>query len=239
MPLPKLTAPTYELEVPSTGKKIKYRPFLVREEKILLLAMETEDEKQMADAVKTILQNCIQTSRFKVDNLSLFDIEYIFLNIRGKSIGEQVELTVTCPDDGESTVDISIDLDDIKVQKSKEHTNILKLNDNISVVMKYPSVDLFIKNNMGSGQSSEVDDVFEIASLCIDQIVEGEDVYESSNFSKKELMEFLEGMDTKQFLMVQKFFETMPKLSHTITVTNPNTKVKSDVVIEGLSSFFS
>ena len=239
MPLPKLTAPTYELEVPSTGKKIKYRPFLVREEKILLLAMETEDEKQMADAVKTILQNCIQTSRFKVDNLSLFDIEYIFLNIRGKSIGEQVELTVTCPDDGEPTVDISIDLDDIKVQKSKEHTNILKLNDNISVVMKYPSVDLFIKNNMGSGQSSEVDDVFEIASLCIDQIVEGEDVYESSNFSKKELMEFLEGMDTKQFLMVQKFFETMPKLSHTITVTNPNTKVKSDVVIEGLSSFFS
>ena len=239
MPLPKLTAPTYELEVPSTGKKIKYRHFLVREEKILLLAMETEDEKQMADAVKTILQNCIQTSRFKVDNLSLFDIEYIFLNIRGKSIGEQVELTVTCPDDGESTVDISIDLDDIKVQKSKEHTNILKLNDNISVVMKYPSVDLFIKNNMGSGQSSEVDDVFEIASLCIDQIVEGEDVYESSNFSKKELMEFLEGMDTKQFLMVQKFFETMPKLSHTITVTNPNTKVKSDVVIEGLSSFFS
>jgi|TARA_B100000085_G_scaffold282463_1_gene311015 hypothetical protein len=239
MPLPKLTAPTYELEVPSTGKKIKYRPFLVREEKILLLAMETEDEKQMADAVKTILQNCIQTSRFKVDNLSLFDIEYIFLNIRGKSIGEQVELTVTCPDDGESTVDVSIDLDDIKVQKSKEHTNILKLNDNISVVMKYPSVDLFIKNNMGSGQSSEVDDVFEIASLCIDQIVEGEDVYESSNFSKKELMEFLEGMDTKQFLMVQKFFETMPKLSHTITVTNPNTKVKSDVVIEGLSSFFS
>ena len=239
MPLPKLTTPTYELEVPSTGKKIKYRPFLVREEKILLLAMETEDEKQMADAVKTILQNCIQTSRFKVDTLSLFDIEYIFLNIRGKSIGEQVELTVTCPDDGESTVDVSIDLDDIKVQKSKEHTNILKLTDNISVVMKYPSVDLFIRNNMGGGQSSEVDDVFEIASLCIDQIVEGEDVFEASNFSKKELMEFLEGMDTKQFLMVQKFFETMPKLSHTITVTNPNTKVKSDVVIEGLSSFFS
>lgn len=239
MPLPKLTTPTYELEVPSTGKKIKYRPFLVREEKILLLAMETEDEKQMADAVKTILKNCIQTPRFKVDTLSLFDIEYIFLNIRGKSIGEQVELTVTCPDDGESTVDVSIDLDDIKVQKSKEHTNILKLTDNISVVMKYPSVDLFIKNNMGDGQSSEVDDVFEIASLCIDQIVEGEDVYESSNFSKKELMEFLEGMDTKQFLLVQKFFETMPKLSHTITITNPNTKVKSDVVIEGLSSFFS
>ena len=239
MPLPKLSTPTYELEVPSTGKKIKYRPFLVREEKILLLAMETEDEKQMADAVKTILQNCIQTARFKVDNLALFDIEYIFLNIRGKSIGEEVELTVTCPDDGETTVDVSIDLDDIKVQKSKEHNNILELSDTVSVVMKYPSVDLFIKNNMKDGPSSEVDDVFEIASLCIDQVIDGEDVYESSNFSKKEIMEFLEGMDTKQFLKVQKFFETMPKLSHTITVTNPKTKVKSDVVIEGLASFFS
>lgn len=237
MPLPKLSAPTYELEVPSSGKKIKYRPFLVREEKILLLAMETEDEKQMANAVKTILANCIQTSRFKVDNLSLFDIEYIFLNIRGKSVGENVDLTITCPDDGTTTVDVSIDLDEIKVQKSDDHTNILKLNDEVSVVMKYPSMDLFIKNNL-KDSGTEVDDVFEIASLCIDQIVQGEDVYESSNFSKKEIMEFLEDMDTKQFLLVQNFFETMPKLSHTIEVVNPNTKVKSEVVIEGLASFF-
>lgn len=237
MPLPKLSAPTYELEVPSSGKKIKYRPFLVREEKILLLAMETEDEKQMANAVKTILANCIQTSRFKVDNLSLFDIEYIFLNIRGKSVGENVDLTITCPDDGTTTVDVSIDLDEIKVQKSDDHTNILKLNDDVSVVMKYPSMDLFIKNNL-KDSGTEVDDVFEIASLCIDQIVQGEDVYESSNFSKKEIMEFLEDMDTKQFLLVQNFFETMPKLSHTIEVVNPNTKVKSEVVIEGLASFF-
>lgn len=237
MPLPKLSTPTYELEVPSSGKKIKYRPFLVREEKILLLAMETEDEKQMANAVKTILANCIQTSRFKVDNLSLFDIEYIFLNIRGKSVGENVDLTITCPDDGTTTVDVSIDLDEIKVQKSDDHTNILKLNDEISVVMKYPSMDLFIKNNL-KDSGTEVDDVFEIASLCIDQIVQGEDVYESSNFSKKEIMEFLEDMDTKQFLLVQNFFETMPKLSHTIEVVNPNTKVKSEVIIEGLASFF-
>lgn len=237
MPLPKLSAPTYELEVPSSGKKIKYRPFLVREEKILLLAMETEDEKQMANAVKTILANCIQTSRFKVDNLSLFDIEYIFLNIRGKSVGENVDLTITCPDDGTTTVDVSIDLDEIKVKKSDDHTNILKLNDEISVVMKYPSMDLFIKNNL-KDSGTEVDDVFEIASLCIDQIVQGEDVYESSNFSKKEIMEFLEDMDTKQFLLVQNFFETMPKLSHTIEVVNPNTKVKSEVIIEGLASFF-
>lgn len=237
MPLPKLSAPTYELEVPSTGKKIKYRPFLVREEKILLLAMETEDEKQMANAVKTILANCIQTSRFKVDNLSLFDIEYIFLNIRGKSVGENVDLTITCPDDGTTTVDVSIDLDEIKVQKSDNHTNILKLNDEVSVVMKYPSMDLFIKNNL-KDSGTEVDDVFEIASLCIDQVIQGEDVYESSNFSKKEIMEFLEDMDTKQFLLLQNFFETMPKLSHTIEVINPNTNVKSEVVIEGLASFF-
>jgi hypothetical protein len=238
MPLPKLSTPSYELEIPSTGKKIKYRPFLVKEEKILLLAMETEDEKQMANAVKTILSNCIQTPRFKVDTLSLFDIEYIFLNIRGKSVGESVELNIICPDDGETTVPVVIDIDDIKVQKSDDHTNIIKMNDDVSVVMKYPSMDLFIKNNMKE-TTSEVDDVFEIASMCIDQIVEGDEVYEASNFSKKEILEFLEGMDTKQFLNVQKFFETMPKLSHTVKVKNPNTKVGSEVVIEGLSSFFA
>lgn len=237
MALPKLSVPTYELEVPSTGKTIKYRPFLVKEEKILLLAQETEDESQMANAVKTILKNCIQTPRFKIETLALFDIEYIFLNIRGKSVGETVDLSVTCPDDGTTTVDVSIDLDDIKVQRSEEHTNILKMNDTVSVVMKYPSMDLFIKNNM-KDSGSDVDDVFEIASLCIEQIVDGEEVYEASNSSKKEIMEFLEGMDTKQFLLVQKFFETMPKLSHTIDVTNPSTGVTSAVVIEGLSSFF-
>lgn len=238
MPLPKLSTPTYELEVPSTGKKIKYRPFLVKEEKILLLAMETEDEKQMADAVKTILSNCIQTARFKVESLSLFDIEYIFLNIRGKSVGETVELNITCPDDGITTVPVEIYIDDIKVQKSDDHTNIIKLNDSVSVIMKYPSMDLFIKNNMKDSQS-EIDDVFEIASMCIEQIVDGEEVYETANFSKKEILEFLEGMDTKQFVEIQKFFETMPKLSHTVQIKNPATGVTSDVVIEGLSSFFA
>ncbi len=237
MPLPKLSTPTYELEVPSTGKKIKYRPFLVKEEKILLLAMETEDEKQMASAVKTILSNCIQTSRFKVDSLSLFDIEYIFLNIRGKSVGETVDLNITCPDDNETVVGVEIDLDDIKVQKSDDHSNIIKLNDDVSIVMKYPSMDLFIKNNMKE-TTSEVDDVFEIASMCIDQVVEGEEVYESANFTKKEVLEFLDSLDTKQFMDLQKFFETMPKLSHTVSIKNPNTGVKSDVVIEGLASFF-
>ena len=237
MPLPKLATPTYELEVPSTGKKIKYRPFLVKEEKILLLAMETEDENQMANAVKVILGNCIQSPRFKIDSLSLFDIEYIFLNIRGKSVGESIELNITCPDDKETVVPVEVNIDDIKVQKSKGHSNIVKLTDTVSVVMKYPSMDLFIKQNLKS-ETSQVDDVFEIASLCIDQVVDGEEVYESSSFSKKEVLAFLEEMDTQQFLKVQQFFETMPKLSHKIKVTNPNTKVKSDVVIEGLQSFF-
>lgn len=238
MPLPKLAAPTYELEVPSTGKKIKYRPFLVKEEKILLLAMETEDENQMANAVKTILQNCIQTPRFKVDSLALFDIEYIFLNIRGKSVGETIDLNITCPDDNETVVPIKLSLDDIKVQKKEGHSNIIKLTDEVSVVMKYPSMDLFVKNNIADS-GSEIDDVFEIASMCIDQIVEGEDVYESSNFSKKEILEFLEGMDTKQFIQVQKFFETMPKLSHTVNIKNPNTGIDNEIVIEGLASFFA
>jgi hypothetical protein len=237
MPLPKLSVPTYELELPSTGQKIKYRPFLVKEEKILLLAMESEDEKQMTDAVKTILKNCIQTAKIKVEDLALFDIEYLFLNIRGKSVGEQIELTATCPDDGETTVPVTVDIDDIKVTKNEEHSNIIDMGSGISIVMKYPSMDLFVKNNISTNPN--VDDVFDIAGSCICQIVEGEDVYEASNFSKKEIKEFLEGMSTQQFISVQKFFETMPKLSHTITVKNPNTGVESDIVIEGLASFFA
>ena len=237
MPLPKLSVPTYELELPSTGQKIKYRQFLVKEEKILLLAMESEDEKQMTYAVKTILKNCIQTAKIKVEDLALFDIEYLFLNIRGKSVGEQIELTATCPDDGETTVPVTVDIDDIKVTKNEEHSNIIDMGSGISIVMKYPSMDLFVKNNISTNPN--VDDVFDIAGSCICQIVEGEDVYEASNFSKKEIKEFLEGMSTQQFISVQKFFETMPKLSHTITVKNPNTGVESDIVIEGLASFFA
>ena len=237
MPLPKLVTPTYELELPSTGQKIKYRPFLVKEEKILLLAMESEDEKQMTEAVKSILKNCIQTARIKVDELPLFDIEYLFLNIRGKSVGEQIELTATCPDDGVTTVPVVLDIDEIKVNKPEGHNNIIDMGSGISVVMKYPSIDLFVKNNISS--DPDVDDVFDIASSCISQIVDGEDVYESGNFSKKEIKEFLEGMSTQQFMSVQKFFETMPKLSHSIKVTNPNTEVESEIVIEGLASFFA
>lgn len=236
MPLPKLVAPTYELQLPSTDGKIKYRPFLVKEEKILLLAMETEDEKQMTTAVRTILKNCI-LSKVKVEELAIFDIEYLFLNIRAKSVGEEIEINVTCPDDGETQVSVSINVEDVKIQKEDGHDKLITLNDTVSVMMKYPSMDMFVKNNLSS--SGKTEDVFDIACSCIDQVVEGEEVYEFKNFSKKEQMEFLESLDTAQFLKVQKFFETMPKLSHTIKVTNPETNVESDVVIEGLASFFA
>lgn len=236
MPLPKLVSPTYELKLPSTDQVIKFRPFLVKEEKILLIAMESEDEKQITTAIKTILKNCV-LSKIKIDDLALFDIEYLFLNVRGKSVGEEISLRLLCPDDQESYADVSINIEDIKIQKSEEHDRNIKLNDSIGMVMKYPNLDMFVKNNFGTG--SQVDDVFEIASTCIEQIFEGEEVFEVKNFSKKEVMDFLDSLNTEQFLMIQKFFETMPKLKHTVQVTNPNTGVISDVEIEGLANFFA
>jgi hypothetical protein len=236
MPLPKLVAPTYELELPSTGQKIKYRPFLVKEEKILLLAMESEDEKQMINAVKAILKNCIQT-KLKVDDIAVFDIEYLFLNIRAKSVGEEIELNITCPDDGETVVPVTLNVEDIQIKKSDDHERIISLTDSISLVMKYPSMEMFVQNNFTGNMKSE--DVFDLATSCIDQVIEGEDVFEVKSFSKKEIDEFLDSLDTSQFLKVQKFFETMPKLSHTVTVMNPNTKKENEVVIEGLASFFA
>jgi len=236
MPLPKIVTPTYELRLPSTDQLIKYRPFLVKEEKVLLMAMESEDESQMINAVKTILKNCI-ISKVKVDDLAVFDIEYLFLNIRAKSVGEQIELNLTCPDDGETTVPVEINVEDIRIQKSDDHSRIIPLNDTISVVMKYPSMEMFVKTNFTA--SAKTEDVFEIAASCIEQVVEGEEVYETKSFSKKEINDFLDSLDTAQFLLIQKFFETMPKLSHTIKVTNPVTNVESDVVLEGLASFFA
>jgi len=236
MPLPKIVTPTYELRLPSTDQLIKYRPFLVKEEKVLLMAMESEDENQMINAVKTILKNCI-ISKVKVDDLAVFDIEYLFLNIRAKSVGEQIDLNITCPDDGETVVPIELNVEDIQIQKSEDHSRIIPLNDTISVVMKYPSMEMFVKTNFTANAKTE--DVFEIAASCIEQVVEGEDVYETKSFSKKEINEFLDSLDTAQFLSIQKFFESMPKLSHTVKVTNPVTNVESDVVLEGLASFFA
>ncbi len=237
MPLPKLNAPTYELALPSSGKKIRYRPFLVKEEKILLVAMESEDEKQMQDAVKQILKNCILTRGVKIDDLAVFDIEYLFLNIRGKSVGEEVTLNLICPDDNETQVEVVIDIEDIKIQKPDDHDSLIKLTEEVYLQMKYPSMETFVKTNI-TGQTNSVDTIFDLTTSCIHQIIEGEEVYESKSFSKKELLEFMDSMDSTQFQLIQKFFETMPKLSHIVELENPKTGVKSEVVIEGLQSFF-
>ena len=239
MPLPTIATPTYELEIPSTKKKIKYRPFLVKEEKILILALESEDTKQIAGAVKEVITNCILTKGVKVDQLSTFDIEYIFLNVRGKSVGETIDLIVTCSDDGETQVPITVYIDEIKVQKNPEHNNKIKLDDSIMMEMKYPSLDQFIKSNFDLSADNTVDQSFELIASCIGKIFTEEEVWVAEDVTKKEMIEFLDQMNTSQFKQIEKFFETMPKLSHTVKVLNPKTKVESEVVLEGLSSFFA
>jgi hypothetical protein len=239
MPLPKISTPSYELELPSTGETIQYRPFLVKEEKLLVIALESEDTKQITTAIKTVIKNCILTKSIKVESLPTFDIEYLFLNIRGKSVGEELEVNVICPDDGETQVPVKINLDDIEVQKSEEHTNRIKLDDNIMMEMKYPSLDQFIKNNFDFNDKNAMDQSFELIGSCIDKIYTEDEVWSAADVTKKEIGEFLESMNSSQFKDIEKFFETMPKLSHTIKVTNPNTKVESEVVLEGLASFFA
>ena len=238
MPLPKLNTPTYELTLPSSNRKVKYRPFLVKEEKILLIAMESEDEKEMQNAVKQILKNCILTRGISVDKLAVFDIEYLFLNIRGKSVGEDIKLNVVCPDDEVTEVEVSVNVEDVKIQKSDNHDSVIQLTDQVAIVMKYPSMEMFVKNNITGENQQKVDTIFDMTIDCISQVVEGEDVLEAKSFSKKEMLEFVETFDTQQFQKIQDFFETMPKLSHKIKVLNPKTNVESEVVIEGLSSFF-
>lgn len=237
MPLPTISTPTYNLELPSNGKTIKYRPFLVKEEKLLVLALETEDTKEISNAIKAVLKNCIQTRGIKIESLPTFDIEYLFLNIRGKSVGEQVEVNLIAPDDGETSVPVSINLDDIKVQKKEDHTNKIKLDDSLIMEMKYPSLDQFIKSNFDISESN-VDQSFELIASCVDKIYNEEEVWDASDVTKKEIIDFLEQMNSIQFKQIENFFETMPKLSHEITFTNPKTKVESTVVLEGLSSFF-
>ena len=238
MPLPTIATPTYELELPSTGKKIKYRPFLVKEEKLLVLALESEDTKQITTAIRAVLKNCIQTRGVKVENLPTFDIEFLFLNIRGKSVGEEIEVNLICPDDKETSVPVTINIDDIKITKDKDHTNKIKLDKSLMMEMKYPSLDEFIKNNFDFTGDTDMDQSFELIASCIDKIYTEEEVWSTSDCTKKEVTEFLEQMNSRQFKGIEKFFTTMPKLSHSIDITNPNTGVKSTVVLEGLSSFF-
>jgi hypothetical protein len=239
MPLPKIATPTYELEIPSTKKKIKYRPFLVKEEKILIIAMESEDNKQIANAVKEVISACILTRGVKVEELSTFDIEYLFLNIRGKSVGEEVEVLITCPDDDQTRVPTVINLDDIEVHTSKDHSRDIRLDNDLTLRMRYPSMNEFIKNNFTTEESIGVDDTFDLISSCIEQVYAEEESWTASDCTKKELREFLEQLSSKQFKQIETFFDTMPKLYHVIKVKNPNTGVESEVVLEGLSAFFA
>ena len=239
MPLPKIATPTYELELPSTGQSINYRPFLVKEEKLLVLALETEDTKQITTAIKNVLKNCVLTKGVKVDQLPTFDIEFLFLNIRGKSVGEEIEVNIICPDDEETQIPVTINLVDIGIQKNDTHSNQIKLDKDLMMELKYPSLEQFIKNNFDFDDANAMDQSFDLIATCIDKIYTADEVWAVADCTKKEVKEFLEQMNSSQFKEIEKFFETMPKLSHTVKVTNPKTKVKSDVVLEGLASFFA
>ena len=237
MPLPTISTPTYELVLPSSNRKIKYRPFLVKEEKILIIALESQDQKQIATAVKSILSTCILTKGIKVEKLSTFDIEYLFLNVRGKSVGEQIEVMVTCPDDEKTQVPMSINIDSIKVQRSDGHSTDIKLDDTYTLKMRYPSLNEFIKSNFAAGDIN-VNDTFDLIASCIDQIYSDEESWTQEDCTSKELVEFLDSLNSSQFKEIEKFFDTMPKLAHKVKVTNPNTQVESEITIEGLQSFF-
>ncbi len=240
MPLPKISTPQYELILPSTGKAIKYRPFLVKEEKILILALESQDVKQITSAIKQVLKDCIITKGIKVEELPTFDIEYIFLNVRGKSVGESVDLVITCSDDGVTEVPVTIYIDEIKVQKDKFHTTDIDLREGLVLRMKYPSLNEFIKNNFdfSSNDMSSIEKSFDIVSSCIDMVFNADECWAAADCTKKELNDWIETLTSQQFQEIEKFFNTMPKLAHTVKVTNPNTKVESEVILEGLTSFF-
>ena len=239
MPLPKIATPTYELELPSTGKTIQYRPFLVKEEKLLVIALESEDNKQITTAIKAVLRACVLTKGVKVENLPTFDIEYLFLNIRGKSVVEELEINIICPDDETTEVPVTIDLDDIQVQRDENHTNQIKLDDSLMMEMKYPSLDQFIKSNFDFTDKNQMDQSFQLIASCIDKVYSEDEAWATADCTKKEVNEFLESMNSNQFKEIETFFTTMPKLSHTINVKNPKTKVESEVVLEGLASFFA
>ena len=239
MPLPKIATPTYELTLPSTGKTVQYRPFLVKEEKLLVIALESEDNKQITTAIKAVLRACVLTKGIKIENLPTFDIEFLFLNIRGKSVGEELDVNIVCPDDEVTEVAIKIDLEDIKVQRDENHTNQIKLDDSLMMEMKYPSLDEFIKNNFDFNDKNQMDQSFQLIASCIDKVYSEDEAWATADCTKKEVNEFLESMNSSQFKEIEAFFTTMPKLSHTINVKNPKTKVESEVVLEGLASFFA
>jgi len=238
MPLPTLSVPTYDVALPSTGKKIRYRPFLVKEEKVLLLAMESEDAKEIETAVKQTLNNCIQTRGVKAESLASFDLEYLFLKIRAVSAGEEIKMKVTCQDDGETQVTVDISIDDIQVFKPEGHDRKIMLTDDVGIVMKYPGFKQFVNITLLNDNLDSTDDVFELVADCVDQIFEKEEVWDASDMKRSEVVTFLEGMTQNQFELVQTFFETMPSLKHEFKVINPKTEVESTYTLEGLQSFF-
>ena len=236
MPLPTIVTPTFELTLPSNGKKIKYRPFLVKEEKILILAIESNSMKDISRSIKDVLKNCILTKGVKIDDLPTFDIEYLFLNIRARSVGESIDLLITCPDDGETKVESKIYIDEIEVKKDDNHNPDIKLDDTYTLRLKYPSLDQFIDDNFNFEDGK--DNSFDIISSCIDMVFSEEEAWEAKDCTKKELLEFVERLNSSQFKEIETFFDTMPRLYHEIEVENPKTKVKSTVTLEGLASFF-
>ena len=234
MALPTMDFPTYDLEVPSTKKKIKFRPFLVKEEKVLLMALETDNEKNIRDAVFGLLKACIST-RIKLENLATFDLEYIFLNIRAVSVGEVVQMNITCQDDETTQVKYNLNLTEAEVIFPKGHTNKIMLSDDLGVIMKYPSFDGFVEGQFTQGKDV---DIIKVVAESIDQIFQGEEVFDESTTTKKEFIKFVEGLTNKQLEKIQAFFETSPRLEHSFKVTNPNTGVESEYTLRGLASFF-
>ena len=237
MPLPKIVTPSYELTLPSNGKKIKYRPFLVKEEKILILAIESGNMKDITTAIKDVLANCVLTKGVNVDQLPTFDIEYLFLNIRSRSVGESIDLVITCPDDGKTKVNSKIYIDEIKVKKPKNHKSDIKIDDTYTMRLKYPTLDQFIESNFSLDKADDTS--FDIVASCIDMVFTQDEAWEAKDCTKEELIGFLEQLNSTQFREIETFFDTMPKLSHEIEVENPDTKVKSTVTLEGLANFFA
>lgn len=239
MTLPVIATPTYELVLPSNNKKIKYRPFLVKEEKVLLLAMESEDMSQINNAIIDVLENCILTKGIKVNELPIFDIEYLFLNLRGKSIGESIDLIITCGDDGETEVPLTIYIDEIEVLKSEDHSTDIQLSDQMIMKMKYPSFERFIKDNFNKNSKEDLLELsLKIIASCIEMVVDGEECWAASDYSEDDLLKFLERLTPAQYRDIEKFFRTMPKLRYETVITNPNTGKENPVVLEGLSDFF-
>lgn len=237
MALPKLTTPVYELIIPSTDEKIKYRPFLVKEEKILLIALESDNNDEVVQAVKSIVEECT-FNKLNLGTMPMFDVEYIFLNIRAKSVGEMSNLRLLCPDDAVTYAEVEINLTDVQVQVDKGHTAKIELTDEMGIAMKYPTIDSFMITGI---TDVTADNMLEVIITCVDKIYDkkGEEVFDAKDQTKEELIEFIEQLSSKQFQDVQKFFDTMPKLKHVVTIENPKTKVKSKIMLQGLSDFFA